>query len=189
MTVSSKDKHFLFWACIASLLVMAFFHAITPKPPATANAPISKADRSEARQAIRLISPVDLRQKLSTSDKPTLLVIYTSWCPYCRKIMPQLVGYHKNNQLENFQTLYISIDSESDKFIDYMAQSGYHQSFRPYLYHAPDPRSIRDITNAYHMNFNGGIPYGVVIDTDGKILAESTTGSWRDIDRVIRDSQ
>ncbi len=60
--------------------------------------------------------------KLSNINKDKIVIVYyASWCPHCKTLLPQINDYYKQNK--NFEVLAISIDTEKDKWIEFVEKN------------------------------------------------------------------
>ncbi len=60
--------------------------------------------------------------KLSNINKDKIVIVfYASWCPHCQTLLPQINEYYKQNK--NFEVLAISIDSEKEKWENFVVKN------------------------------------------------------------------
>jgi peroxiredoxin len=103
--------------------------------------------------------------------KVVLVNFWATWCPPCRKEMPDLEALSKHFRKQGFVVLAIS-DEESKKVVPFI--SGHGISYPVLL----DPGS--KVAESFHVD---GIPKSFVFDREGKLVAQSidmrTQGQFR----------
>ncbi len=99
------------------------------------------------------------------------LLLYFSghWCGPCRSFTPKLVDYYKKNMGGNlFQVLFVSADHSDAEMKNYMLSA--QMPWPAVLYHSEARKRIK-------MQYAGsGIPQLVLLDRNGRILADSFDG-------------
>ena len=96
----------------------------------------------------------ELRDIIKTERKPILLLIYASWCPYCKKQMEALRSIHLSNK--NLRIIALSTDREPDDLQRYL------QKIPPLPFEYPlyvGREDMRNVIRSYGGNFSGAIPY------------------------------
>ncbi len=93
--------------------------------------------------------------------KVVLVNFWATWCPPCRKEMPDLNGLYKTFEKKGLVVLSIS-DENPEKVLPYVKE---HPVEYPILL---DPGDVTE--KAYHIE---GIPKSFVYDRDGKIVAQA----------------
>jgi len=102
--------------------------------------------------------PVTLSQ---LRGKIVLVNFWATWCPPCRKEMPDLDAIYTHFQSQGLVVLSIS-DEDMSKVGPFIAQSGYH------------PPVLLDPDGKVHKQFHvDGIPKSFVFDRDGKLVAQT----------------
>lgn len=128
------------------------------------------AEAMEAR--LEQIKPLDgeaLTQLLAPAETPSLLFVYASWCPYCRKqapIMEQLARDFEGK----LNIVPISIDEDSQKLAVYLQRSGF--ALETFRVDEPDYLRFRKALATSGSQFTGGIPHSVLLGKDGKLIDE-----------------
>lgn len=171
--MSNKPKRdnvkFLFHTVVWALLIMAFLHTI--KPLITPPDPREPEVRALMQEMIT-VSPAEVKARLESSTKPTLLFIYASWCGYCRQIMPELMEMEKAGKFAHLNLFFLSIDSERRKPAIYLVHSNYAKRFTPYIIKEWQGGSVLgNALQALGSSYDGAIPY-IALFNKNKIIAE-----------------
>lgn len=130
---------------------------VAAAPVTTATAPTASADTPAPFTALTW---EQLEGKINgTPDIPTLMVVYTSWCPFCKKLMPviiDLAATHKNT----LNIVSISIDEDPMAIKTYISSLNPMPSFPTYLHSSDNERAlVQAFLYKNQLNFTGGIPY------------------------------
>ena len=119
----------------------------------------------EQRQQVNF-TLTDLQGKTWTlkdlKGKVVLVNFWATWCPPCRKEMPDLEALYNRFQEQGFVILAVSEDEETAKVGPFIAE---HKITYPILL---DPGS--KVNNLFQVE---GIPKSFVYDRDGKLVAQS----------------
>lgn len=105
----------------------------------------------------------------NTQEKPLLLFVYTSWCPYCHKMYPILNEAALTQTDLKFSA--ISIDKDRAAIANYLATQK-PSGLVPHTIN--DPFEQVEFINALQrekLRFNGGIPF-LAVFYKGKPIAE-----------------
>ncbi len=92
-------------------------------------------------------------------DTPALLVVYTSWCPFCKKLIPVIVDLAASHK-DTLNVVAISIDEDPMAIKTYISSLNPMPSFPTYLHSSDNERSlVQAFLYKNQLNFTGGIPY------------------------------
>lgn len=162
-----KDIWFVLNAVALALIFLGVLHTLAPYiEPHDPNKP----KVMDYAATIKLIKAKDI-PPLLVSDKPTLLVVYASWCPTCRKKMPDIMAALRGGELNDVHTVFISYDKNVMAMARYLVQTGYYKDLVPYLYNAEgsNPNLVEELKNKGSV-FKGGIPFTELYSNKGKAL-------------------
>lgn len=107
----------------------------------------------------------------------TLITLWASWCPSCRKEFKRLAANDQFGALleeENFLFLPISREESSATVVAWLNQKGY-----PYESALDPDRAV------YNLFASEEIPRNIVVGPDGTILYHGSGGSKRELNQVI----
>ncbi|MCC8154776.1 MAG: AhpC/TSA family protein, partial [Tannerellaceae bacterium] len=108
--------------------------------------------------------------------KVVLIDFWTSWCPPCRKEMPELVRIYAENKNKGFEIVGISLDSNKE---------AWEKGIKDLKITWPQLSDLKGWSNTgaalYGVNF---IPHMLLIDRDGKIIAKNLHGT--DLENAIK---
>jgi len=90
--------------------------------------------------------------------KVVLVNFWATWCPYCRKEMPAIDSFWKDNRDRGFEVVAISVDDTPDKIAAWMKDKGY--AFKAAPTNASVTSAFGDVTS---------VPTSFILDADGHI--------------------
>jgi peroxiredoxin len=129
-------------------------------------AAMAKLEADDERRQRADFTLTDLQGKSWTlkdlRGKVVLVNFWATWCPPCRKEMPDLEALYKRFQDQGFVVLAISEDEETDKVKPFITE---RKISYPILL---DPG--QKVNNLFQVD---GIPKSFVYDRDGKLVAQS----------------
>lgn len=168
MKFSRKDGQFVFNAFIIALVLMAIMHAFAPYMGLSQN---KLQEISDLRRQLVVMGPQELEQKLvSMNAQPTLLVVYASWCKYCRQMMPGLMEMLRNGEMEGVNVIFLSKDRSGEDLAPYLVRNDYHRLVTPYVERGEESGEIRQMLQAKGSAYRGSIPFVLVFDAQGRWL-------------------
>lgn len=108
----------------------------------------------------------------SLKGKVVLIDFWASWCGPCRKEMPNVVKAYAKFKNKGFEIYGVSLDKEKDRWVEAIAKDGITW---------PQVSDLlqwgSSVVGLYNIQ---GIPYTVLIDKEGKILAKNLRGDELD---------
>ena len=115
-------------------------------------------------------SPTGQNIKLSSlKGKVVLIDFWASWCKPCRMENPNVVKLYNQYKDKGFTIYSVSLDKQKDRWVNAIQQDGL-----AWPNHVSDLKGWQSAASAkYGVN---GIPYTVLIDKDGKVIATKLRG-------------
>lgn len=118
---------------------------------------------------IKLASPAGEEMALSSlKGKVVLIDFWASWCGPCRKEMPNVVKAYAKFKAKGFEIFGVSLDSDKDRWVEAIAKDGITW---------PQVSDLQkwgsEVVRLYNIQ---GIPYTVLLDKEGKIIAKNLRG-------------
>jgi peroxiredoxin len=118
---------------------------------------------------INLPSPDGKEIALSSlKGKVVLVDFWASWCGPCRKEMPNVVKAYAKFKNKGFEIFGVSLDQEKERWVEAIAKDGITW---------PQVSDLKQWSSSVVKTYNiQGIPYTVLVDKEGKILAKNLRG-------------
>lgn len=108
-------------------------------------------------------------------DSKKVLFFFTSWCPYCKTAIEQVIS----NQFQN-KVVFISLDK------NYSQLSAFSPSLpdNVLIYYLANQSEIMSFFDIYGIKYKGSIPYISVLDEDSTLLKDDV--SLRQLQRYLK---
>lgn len=104
-----------------------------------------------------------IAEYISSRQNKVAVLVYASWCPYCRKIMPDIAQIAK----ENPKTIVaISIDKNSDKLVQYLNNLD-EVPFHVFIWNQQG--SLDQSFDGIGITLSNGIPFIALVNEDKTI--------------------
>lgn len=118
---------------------------------------------------IRLTTPEGKELSLNSfKGKVVLIDFWASWCGPCRKEMPNVVKAYAKFKNKGFEIFGVSLDMDKDRWVEAIAKDGITW---------PQVSDLKQWGSSVVKLYNiQGIPYTVLLDKEGKILAKNLRG-------------
>lgn len=159
----------IYLTAIAFEKPIPFIDTSPPPPPARS---VSYQEAVNFSSRLQDITSKQIADSLN-SGKPTLIVMYTSWCGYCKRLLPNITGLKKEGKIEDINLLLISVDKERDKASKYILEHSYDKIFTPYIMASKDEDDLKNIIKSKNGNYTRAIPYTLFFDSNGNLLEEN----------------
>jgi len=112
-----------------------------------------------------------LEHSVANAQKPVLIFVFASWCPYCKKLFPELLALQAEEK-DTFRLELVSIDRKPGKLEAYLATQKLPDGIKIYRYGTEEGlNSLLAFMKTHALHYDGGIPY-MTIFLDSKPVAE-----------------
>lgn len=123
-----------------------------------------------ASDGLVAISADEIKAQLEKKDgKATLMLIYASWCSYCKKLIPDILSLKKEGKIDNFLLLFLSVDRDREELAKYLLQHDYDKLLTPYILEKDGNYALENMIMKKGHLYSGGLPYTVIFDDDGNV--------------------
>lgn len=171
LKLKPNDVDFLMRTIVFALMLLAIMHAF--KPYYTESDAATRQDVEQLVTQSRLIRPAQIRDYLANAQQPTMLVIYASWCPYCKQTLPAIYNLWRAGKIDSKQLLMVSVDSQATQLAAYLLDEGYTKMVgTPVMLKQNSKDEMSAILQGLGSRYAGGIPYIGFYGPDGQMRDE-----------------
>lgn len=173
-----SDIEFLMRTFVFALLLLAILHAFKPYWSD------SKAEPGKVEALVMQTGTMTadaITRRIAASEKPTMVVIFASWCGYCRTVMPVVHGLWKEGKLNAYQPFFISVDTGAYPLATYLLENGLDDMIPlPVIYDKQRGGNLPANMHAMGAGYQGGIPYIAFFGPRGALLDDINGAVERD---------
>ena len=120
---------------------------------------------------IETVGVDSLRERTRAGNKATLVFVYASWCPSCRKTFPIVNQVALNYQERGLEVVGLSLDEDPTDLIRYLHMTRpVFQALRAAPY---PPGSLKRAVSDFGGTYPDSIPYLALLDGQGRLVAQS----------------
>jgi thiol-disulfide isomerase/thioredoxin len=127
-----------------------------------------KANPETARVEMAGLDQIKQLRKNAT-QKLVLVNFWATWCAPCEDEFPELQAIYRSYRQRPFGVVMVSTNDPEDKEGVLKFLNEQHAITKNYLSNVPDPI---DLVAAFGADFNGGVPFTVLLGPDGRVLYE-----------------
>ncbi len=166
------DIEFLMRVIVFSLMLLALLHAF--KPYLTdSTAAVSRAEMEDLARQANVMTPEEVVSYLKQSTRPTMLVVYASWCQYCKRLMPSVYELWSEGKIPGDQMLVVSLDENVTDLATYILENHFNKMLGvPITIKMDNKSALRTALKPLRASFSGGIPYIGFFGKGGRVLDE-----------------
>lgn len=110
--------------------------------------------------------------KAGEKPRPTILLLYASWCPYCKQQFQILKALQMRYPPEMLQIAYISVENSPYALSDFLMKTYPDKPFTQYYVTNEARESFLTALHEHGASFNGGVPYLIFFDRNGRKAQE-----------------
>ncbi len=170
MADKKRDIWFVINAFTVGLVVLAVMHSLKPyfEPPDP-----MKPQIMDYAATLRVMEadavPALLKSK---NGKPTFMVLYASWCGYCRAKMPEIISLMREGKLAHVNMLFLSRDKSPMELSTYLVHSGFYTDIDPIIAKSNFLNPLNDALAVLGSEYRGSVPFMELYDAGGKAVRQ-----------------
>jgi thiol-disulfide isomerase/thioredoxin len=139
-------------------------------------APTRELLPQEAEMFVEQIIDISSSQIIAATkpadEKPTLIVLYASWCGYCKMLLPNIFNLKNEGKIDDTHIIFLSVDKNKLNLAKYLLAHDYNNIFTPYILKHDEEKKFKTIIANYGGNYSKTIPYSLFFDGKGKLIKE-----------------
>jgi thiol-disulfide isomerase/thioredoxin len=120
---------------------------------------------------IETVGVDSLVERTRAGNKATLVFVYASWCPSCRKTFPVVNQVALNYQERGLEVVGLSLDEDPSDLIRYLHRT--RPVFQPLRAAPYPPGSLKRAVSDFGGTYQDSIPYLALLDGQGRLVAQS----------------
>lgn len=134
---------------------------------------VLEAEVTSFNQQVKNILIAEIASKVESPDgKATMLVVYASWCGYCKVLIPEILEMKSAGKMDTINLLFVSIDKKKEKLSRYILERGYDTVFEPYILPEESLEGFDSMLMGKGIRYRGVVPYSVIFDGKGRVITE-----------------
>lgn len=131
-------------------------------------APERSVYAADAAAGHRVITSDGIAKALNAGKgKRMVFVLYASWCPFCRQVMPDIVDIAADYP---GQVVAVSVDKDADTFTRYLQKNFGTVAYTPYIWARGD--DLYRPLGRFGIKEASGIPFTALLDEYGYVSAQ-----------------
>jgi thiol-disulfide isomerase/thioredoxin len=184
-----SDIEFTMYTFVFSLMTLALLFTFSPYFSNSKAATPAEIE-SLARQT-KIVSADEVAAQLAPSVRPKMLVVYASWCSYCKRLMPGVHALWKEKKIPNDQLITVSLDEQLYPLAEYLLNNNFQKMIAvPVALRLDRQYTLSSALQPLGSTYKGSIPYIGFFGRDGKMKAEIHGAvRKRDIERALVNLQ
>lgn len=113
-----------------------------------------------------------LVQSFLEQQDATMVFIYASWCPVCRKNFPLMIDLAREYKNKGLNVVALSLDRDPNALKRYLAAVPGELPFTPYWINQRYSNEFAVALNRVGINYRNGIPYTVLYGRGGRVIGQ-----------------
>ncbi|MBN8532326.1 MAG: TlpA family protein disulfide reductase, partial [Alphaproteobacteria bacterium] len=107
-----------------------------------------------------------------SAPKTAVLVFYTTWCPHCKAMFPDLLELYKESDSAKVAFYFVVFDREPEIIANFLAHHEAPKEVTFWRMPEAENETLKRWAEAQKLAFKGGVPYVAVYGRDGKMFQD-----------------